>query len=1280
MARKTQETNISPAIIEHIEESPLTLALDTSYTNYAWHTIEERALPDLRDGLKPATRRILYGMKQMGLKSNGSTTKSARVTGQVCGTLHPHGDMVVYPALYRLAQEWVMRYPLIIGQGNFGSIQGHAVAAQRYCVTGDTLISTPDRGLIPVQNFSPDGLEDFSSNIHSADGATHTTNKWFDCGAHPTLNVKTRHGYCVTGTYNHPLLVMEPDFNGVPKFIWKTIPEIKIGDWLVMDRGRGNEVINPKFPPITIENKQSQDAVLPERMTTDLALILGAIVAEGNVTEKEISFCNNPGVLADKFKNAFETTFPDSRLHIFERQPVGGSKSPCLQMEIHLKQVRDFFATIGLTFENSYNKEIPHSIFASDTKCQGMFLSALYEGDGSVSLAKDGSVTVLFSTKSEKLAKQTQVLLLSLGIYSHRHLSKTKNVVRVSGRKNLQNFVNSVGFLSSAKIDKLNIGIQNLSESERTVTSSVPYFASYARKNTLDGSKFKIKQQRLDTIDNLQSDDNLRLEEILCMVKPEARETLRALVKSGLFYSQVSSISDAGFQNVYSVRVNSNCHSFIGNGFVNHNTECKLSPYGELLLDGVNENIVSYVPNYDEKETEPTILPGAFHNLLANGSSGIAVALATRIPSHNLRELTALIAAYIHKSGKMSTDEIMAIMPGPDFPTRGILRGQKGVRDYYETGRGSLLIDGSYVIEEDVKGNRTIVVSEVPYETSPKDIEHEIIELVQSEKIKGIKDVKDLSYGEKGVTVIKLVIYLDKTANAQLIANQILKHTSLRKTFSVNITAVVDKRLYQTIPILTLIEEFVEHRRIVFRNRFETERETHLKRIHIIEGYLQSLANIDKVIELIRGAKNREDAKSKLISENMVTTDVQAEAVLELKLAALTKLEGDKLQQEIDKLTTRCSWLSDKLSDDKKILKLVAEEQIDIGKKMGDDRRTKIELAAEEIVAEDLIPNEQVIVSLTKDGYIKRIGLDAYRVQRRGGKGVASSHKSQEDAGDIYVANTHDLMMFFTSNGMVYQRKTHEIPEATNRTSKGIHLANLLSLGAEEKIISAIPIATLDTDGYVVMVTNGGLIKRTELREYQTSLRQKGFTAIKLQENDSVCDVKITDGSQDIFLVTAQGQAVRYGEERVRTTGRFTQGVKALELGFDKTGRANRIVTMLTFGADQNPQILIATEYGFGKRTDSSAYREKKSRAVKGVSTISDVRFDRNGYIVGATIVEDGDTLIVLTTRGKFILLPTQQIRSTGRVAVGVKLLDLEIGDTVSSIARVQNAAQSIDE
>ena len=438
-----------------------------------------------------------------------------------------------------------------------------------------------------------------------------------------------------------------------------------------------------------------------------------------------------------------------------------------------------------------------------------------------------------------------------------------------------------------------------------------------------------------------------------------------------------------------------------------------------------------------------------------------------------------------------------------------------------------------------------------------------------------------------------------------------------------------------------------------------------------------ALTNIDDAIQIIRSAKSRDEARSELIDYGIVKTEMQADAVLELKLAALTKLEGDKLAQERDKLKERCVWLIEKLSDDKKILALVAEEQTELARTLGDERRTQIEGDADDLTAEDLISNEQVVISLTKDGYIKRLKLDTYRVQRRGGKGVTATHKTQDDAGDVYVANSHDLLLFFTSKGMLYQRKAYEVPEATGRTSKGIHLANMLALDADEKIEATIPVKTLDADGYVLIVTNGGLIKRTELREYQTNLRQKGLTAIKLNDGDAVCDVEITDGTKDVFLVTSQGMAVRYGEERVRSTGRSTMGVKALELKVDKLGKNDTIVQMLTLVHDQNPQILVVTEYGFGKRTDTSAYRETKSRAVKGVATISDVRFDRNGYIVGAVTVTDEDTLIVLTTRGKLIQLPAQQVRNTGRIAMGVKLVGLEDGDTVSSLAKVVNGMAS---
>jgi DNA gyrase subunit A len=694
-------------------------------------------------------------------------------------------------------------------------------------------------------------------------------------------------------------------------------------------------------------------------------------------------------------------------------------------------------------------------------------------------------------------------------------------------------------------------------------------------------------------------------------------------------------------------------------------TECKLSKFGESVLDDVNADVVAYEPNYNDEMQMPTVLPSKLPNLLVNGTSGIAVGVATKIPPHNLREVSSLISTFIEKNGQLTTDEIINIMPGPDFPTGGIIRGHKGVRDYYETGRGSVVIDGIYEIEVDDKGRQKIIITGLPYSASPSELAEKIEELVREKKIDGIDDLKDLSHGKDGQTHVKIIVYISKTGNANLIVNQLLKSTNLRMSFNVNNTVTVNKRIIENAPILKLVDIFVSHRKQVLTNRYNAELADNESRMHILEGLIAVSSRIDEAIALIRASDSPAEATVSLISNGLVKSEEQAKAVLAITLSRLTKLEADRLLNEKDELSKRNEWLRGVLESENKILKIVAKETGDLAKQLGNERLTTIGSSPDEITTEDLIPEEQCIISMTKDGYIKRLPLAAYRVQARGGRGVTNLSKANEEASELFVASTHELILFFTNTGLMFKKKGYEIPEFS-RTHKGIHLANLLDLNQKEKIAGFIPLKTLDQDGFIVMITRNGKIKRTQIREYDTNLKTKGLKAIQLAESDEVAYIEQTNGSKDVFMVTSMGKAVRYSEDNVTITGRATQGVKAMNLS-----EQDSIAQLLVLGSDENPDILVATSQGFAKRTNASEYKSTSGRNVRGVNTIDQVKFDRNGAIVSASTVSDGDSLIILTKKGQIIQIPVDEIRSTGRSTMGVKIVKLDMNDSLTSIAKV---------
>ena len=699
-------------------------------------------------------------------------------------------------------------------------------------------------------------------------------------------------------------------------------------------------------------------------------------------------------------------------------------------------------------------------------------------------------------------------------------------------------------------------------------------------------------------------------------------------------------------------------------------TEAKLSSFGDLMVNELSDQVVRYQSNYNDEMMEPTVLPSLFPNLIVNGCSGIAVGWATNMAPHNLREVAKLIDAYI-KNPDITTDEALQIVPGPDFPIRCKVLGLDGIRSYFTNGRGTVQLEGYYDIVQE-RNQEIIKVSELPYGSSAESFCREIKDLVESKKIEGITGLKNLT-SKKGMDVR---IWLHKTASSQVVLNQLLKRTSLRTSFSVNSTVLLDgKKVVENVSILQLVKAFVDHRKEVLTNKFTAEHAKNSSRIHILEGLLGITDKIDAVIKLVRNADNKEEAAKELIAQEFVSSQEQADAVLRITLGNLTKLDTRALQDEFDKLTKRNEWLSAQLASEKKMLGLISKEQLELAEKFGDDRRSEILALEDEISYEDLIKEEEIIVSLTKDGYIKRVPLDTFRTQNRGGKGVIGVKGREEDeASDIFSGTTHDLFLFFTNQGNLLKKKGYEIPLAS-RTSKGTHLNNLLNLTEGETVSSTITLKSLDVDGYFIMVTNKGLIKRSEIREYNTSLRKRGLKAISLTEGDNLNFVMNTDGNKDVMLVTSLGMAVRYNETLVRCIGKNGQGSRSMLLRPEDS-----IAAMLAIDAESDPSVLVITELGKGKKTSASEYRSTAGRSVKGQRTINQTKREQTGKIVSALAINDNDDILVLTNKGKMMRCNLDSLRNKSKATQATTIVALDDNDSVQTAVVVPNVGESDSE
>ncbi len=693
-------------------------------------------------------------------------------------------------------------------------------------------------------------------------------------------------------------------------------------------------------------------------------------------------------------------------------------------------------------------------------------------------------------------------------------------------------------------------------------------------------------------------------------------------------------------------------------------TEAKFSVFGDQMISELSNQVVDYVSNYNDELMEPTVLPSLIPNLIVNGCSGIAVGWATSMAPHNLREIAKLIDAYI-KNPEITVEEIMEIVPGPDFPLPCKILGNTGVKNYFTTGRGSVQLEGYHTIESEKNGQQYIKVTALPYGGSAEGFCREIKELVESKKIEGITNLKNLT-NKKGMDVR---IWIHKSANTNVVLNLVLKHTCLRTNFSVNSTVLMDgKKVVENVPLIKLVETFVNHRKDVLTRKFNAELDKNNRRLHILDGLIGITTKIDAVIKLIREADDRNVAQQELISQGFVKSPEQADAVLKITLGNLTKLDVNSMADEFSKLTKRNEWLTTQLSSEKKMLNLISKEQIDIAEKLGDDRRSEIVPSMDDFNYEDLITEEQIVVSLTKDGYIKRVPLDTFKSQGRGGKGViAVKGREEDEAADIYVGSTHDLFLFFTNQGNLLKKKGYEIP-LSSRTNKGIHTANLLALAPEEVVASTITMKSLDVDAYFIMVTKNGLIKRSEVREYNTSLRKRGLKALTLNEDDSLVHVSTTNGEKDIALITANGYALRYSEDIVRSIGRAGQGVRAMNLQENDT-----IVSMLVLDRNESSEILVITENGFGKKTDANEYKSLSGRYAKGSRTINSEKKTRNGNIVCAAVVSEGKEFLVLTQKGKMVRMSVEDFRSKGKTTIGSKIVGLDNGDRVQTLVVVEN-------
>ena len=696
-------------------------------------------------------------------------------------------------------------------------------------------------------------------------------------------------------------------------------------------------------------------------------------------------------------------------------------------------------------------------------------------------------------------------------------------------------------------------------------------------------------------------------------------------------------------------------------------TEARLSKISMELTADINKNTVDFIPNFDETEKEPVVLPARYPNLLVNGTSGIAVGMATNIPPHNLREVIAavvkIIDDQIEETGETTIEDILQIIKGPDFPTGATILGTRGIEEAYRTGRGKIRVRAVTDIEPMANGKNRIIVTELPYMVNKARLIEKIAELVRDKKIDGITALEDQSSREG----MRVCIELRRDVNANVILNQLYKHTQLQDTFGVIMLALVNNEP-KVLNILDMLKFYLQHQEEVVTRRTQYELNKAEERAHILQGLLIALDNIDRVIAIVRGSKTTQIAKEGLIAE-FDLTDVQAQAIVDMRLRALTGLEREKLETEYAELMKRIGELKAILADRKLLLGVIKDEILVISDKYGDERRTQIGFDEFDISMEDLIPEQDVVITKTKLGYIKRMTTDTFKSQNRGGKGIKGMQTLEEDyVEELFMTSSHYYIMFFTNKGRVYRLKGYEIPEAS-RTSRGTAIVNLLQLMPEEKITAMIPIKEYEEGQYLFMATQKGLVKKTKITDY-SNVRKTGLAAITLRDDDELIEVKFTDNEKDIIIVTKYGQCIRFNEQDVRATGRTSMGVRGINLA-----DGDEVVAMQL--TDQGEQLLIASEKGLGKRTVMDEFTAQ-NRGGKGVKCYKIT--EKTGEVVGAKAVNEDDEIMIINTEGIIIRMECKGISVLGRITSGVKLINLRENEIVASIAKVKETQEDESE
>lgn len=1217
--------------------------IKNAYLDYSMSVIVSRALPDARDGLKPVHRRILYAMDEMGLSSRAPFKKSARVVGDVLGKYHPHGDSSIYGAMVRLAQDFNMRYPLVDGHGNFGSVDGDEPAALRYCLSTYSLVNT-DKGLVSIGKLAGTETELNTDNkidikVDSMNNKVNTSKVLFNSGIHKIYEVKTEAGFSVKATSNHPLLTLTTDENKKPLFVWKTVGNLKESDYTVINT-------SPKQLNSNIDLIEEWEAEF-----------LGALVSEGSITKPESrSYFVGLGNSDEKITEVFEKGLKKYLERIKGNSKIQKSFKGITRVCCNSKDLYDYLINERQFYYGSDKKEIPNVVLHSSWNIQNIFLKYLFEGDGSIS---NHIKAITYDSLSIKLLQQIQIVLANKGIFSYigtcpdKRNEKPCYKLYVKEKYNVKRFAELIGFVSERKQNSLKELIKWYEEHDTGISMKnyVPFITDYIR------GKYKSKFLEKHNFDRYNKYEENR-EEIKEIISQEDFKLMEDLCSRNYSFQKITSIEYAGEEPVYSIKVDSDCHSFTANGFINHNTEARMGKITEELLEDINKDTIDYRKNFDESLDEPTVLPAKLPNLLINGATGIAVGMATNIPPHNIGEISDAICAVI-ENRDITSEELIQYVKGPDFPTGGIINGRDGIKEAYTTGRGRVKVRGRVEVETSKSGRESIIITELPYQVNKARFVENIAKQVREKKLDGIVDLRD----ESDRDGIRVVVKLRKDMPSELMINMLYKHTQLQETFGIIMLALVNNAP-KVLTLKQTLDVYLKHRFEVITRRTQFELRKAEGRIHVLNGFLKALDNIDEIIKIIRGSENSEIAKS-LLESKFEFTEIQSRAILDMRLQKLTGLEREKIENEHSELTKAIERYKEILSDEKEIYSIIKSEVIELKEKYADERKTEITDAQAEIGFEDLIKDEESIITVTHKGYIKRVPADTYKTQNRRGVGVNAAQIMEDDFVEkLYNARNHDTILFFTSLGRVYNKKVYDIPQA-GKNARGRLLENIVTLAEGEKVAAMLPVREFDENSKVVFLTKNGIASHLKLKHFEKN-NSAGKRAIRIREDDELAFVKVHDGNEEnqVFIATMNGVATRFKCELITTRNRNTIGLIGVKL---RDG--DKIVSMEI--VNDNDTILTVTENAYGKRVEVSRYTERKNRGSIGVKNAKSDEV--TGKVLGSFKVNEEDEIALISNVGKIIRIKVSSTKETkARTARGTQLMKLEAGEKIADVVKLE--------